>query len=72
MLTGVINPHEGKSKVTKFQIYKDVAGYFRWRLIAANGEKVAASEAYNSKQGALNSAEKVKYWANVAQIATLV
>jgi len=58
--------------MVKFEIYKDLAGYFRWRLVAANNEKVAASEGYNSKQGAINSAGKVKYWAGVAQIVTLV
>ncbi|MBI2617967.1 DUF1508 domain-containing protein [Candidatus Kaiserbacteria bacterium] len=58
--------------MTTFEIYKDVAGYFRWRLVAANGEKVAASEAYVSKQGATTSAERVKYWASVAHIVALV
>lgn len=58
--------------MVKFEIYKDVAGYFRWRLVAANGEKVAASEGYNSKQGAINSAENVKYWAGIARTVSLV
>ena len=58
--------------MTKFQIYKDAAGYFRWRLVAANGEKVAASEAYSSEQAARNSAAKVKYWASVALVVSLV
>ena len=44
----------------KFVIYVDARGYFRWRLVAGNGEKVAASEAYASKQNAINSAERVK------------
>ena len=45
---------------TKFVIYVDVAGKYRWRLVAGNGEKVAASEAYASKQGAIISAQRVK------------
>lgn len=45
---------------TKFVIYVDVAGKYRWRLVAGNGEKVAASEAYVSKQNAINSAQRVK------------
>ncbi len=45
---------------TKFVIYKDTAGYYRWRLVAGNGEKVAASEAYTSKQNAINSADRVR------------
>lgn len=44
----------------KFVIYKDKAGYYRWYLQANNGEKVAASEAYDSKQSAINSAYRVK------------
>ncbi len=53
---------------TRFEIYKDSAGYYRWRLVAANNEKVAASEGYNTKQGAINSADKVKVWASSASI----
>lgn len=54
---------------TKFVIYKDVAGYFRWRLVAGNGEKVAASEGYSSKQSAINSANRVR---EIAWEATIV
>lgn len=43
-----------------FQIYKDVAGQFRWRLIAGNGEKVAASESYTERYSALRSARRVQ------------
>ena len=45
---------------TRFIIYIDKAGYYRWYLQAKNGEKVAASEAYVSKFGAINSARRVK------------
>ncbi|OGI19339.1 MAG: hypothetical protein A3J06_01290 [Candidatus Moranbacteria bacterium RIFCSPLOWO2_02_FULL_48_19] len=55
--------------MTKFVIYRDIAGQYRWRLVAANGEKVAASEAYVSKQGAINSANRVK---QIAYSATVV
>jgi uncharacterized protein YegP (UPF0339 family) len=54
--------------MTKFVIYPDVSGYYRWRLVAANGEKVAASEAYVSKQNAVRSAERVKQIAYSAMI----
>ena len=33
----------------KFEVYKDVAGAFRFRLKAANGEVVLASEGYTAK-----------------------
>ncbi|MFA5948257.1 MAG: DUF1508 domain-containing protein [Candidatus Gracilibacteria bacterium] len=43
-----------------FKIYVDVAGQYRWRLLAGNGEIVASSEAYVSKQNAIRSAKNVK------------
>lgn len=45
----------------KFQIFKDNAGEFRFRLRARNGEIILhASEGYNSKQGAQNGIASVK------------
>lgn len=52
----------------RFVIYKDVSGYYRWRLVAVNGEKVAASEAYVSKQSAINAAFRVKEIAYSADV----
>jgi uncharacterized protein YegP (UPF0339 family) len=54
--------------MAKFAVYKDIAGQYRWRLVADNGEKVAASEAYVSKQGAINSAQRVRTLAGTANI----
>jgi uncharacterized protein YegP (UPF0339 family) len=51
-----------------FEIYIDKAGYYRWRLFAGNGEKIAASEAYVSKQNAIRSANNVKNLAWQADI----
>jgi len=31
----------------RFELYKDTAGKFRWRLKAGNGEVIAASETYD-------------------------
>ena len=45
---------------SKFVIYIDKAGYYRWRLVAKNGEIVAGGESYVAKQGAINSASRVK------------
>lgn len=53
----------------KLKVYEDSSGYWRWRLVAANGEKVAASEAYASKSNAIRSAERVK---SIAWHATIV
>lgn len=54
--------------MAKFSIYMDVAGHYRWRLIASNGEKVAASEAYVSRSNAVRSAKRVKELANLAPV----
>ena len=52
----------------KFEWYKDKAGKFRFRLIAPNGEKIAVSEAYSSKDGCVNGIESVKKNAPIAKI----
>ncbi len=52
----------------KFEWYKDKAGKFRFRLIAGNGEKIAASEAYSSKEGCIDGIASVKKNAPIAKI----
>ena len=44
----------------KFQVFSDKAGDYRFRLIAANGEEVAASEGYQAKEGCLSGIAAVK------------
>jgi uncharacterized protein YegP (UPF0339 family) len=44
----------------KFEITKDKAGKFRFRLKAANGETIATSEAYESNASAKNGIESVQ------------
>lgn len=44
----------------KFELFKDKAGEFRFRLKAANGEIIAASEGYNTKASAEKGIESVK------------
>jgi uncharacterized protein YegP (UPF0339 family) len=44
----------------KYQVYKDIAGKFRFRLRAANNKIVAVSEAYESKAGCMNGIEAVQ------------
>lgn len=46
--------------MARFVIYLDRANEYRWRLVARNGEKVAASEGYTSKQSAINSVGNIK------------
>lgn len=44
----------------KYQIFKDVAEKFRFRLIAENNKIVAVSEAYEQKVSAINGAKSVQ------------
>ncbi len=44
----------------KFQVYKDAAEKFRFRLRAPNNEIVAAGEAYETKVGCMNGVQAVK------------
>ncbi len=55
----------------KFELYKDKAGKFRWRLLAANGEIVAVGEGYASKDGAKGGIESVKNNAAKAEVVEL-
>ncbi|KRC90088.1 hypothetical protein ASE25_11405 [Terrabacter sp. Root85] len=44
----------------KFELYKDAAGKYRFRLKASNGQVIATGEAYESKASALNGIESVR------------
>jgi len=55
----------------KFEIFKDIAGKHRWRFKSGNGEIVAQSEAYASKQGAESGAKVLKDHAGSASIVDL-
>ncbi|NMC59347.1 MAG: DUF1508 domain-containing protein [Candidatus Methanofastidiosa archaeon] len=54
--------------MAKFTFFVDRAGYHRWRLVAANGEIVAASEGYTSYANAVRSAKRVQQLASNAII----
>lgn len=43
-----------------FELYKDKAGEFRFRLKAKNGQNILASEGYVQKASCLNGIESVK------------
>ncbi len=47
-------------KHPKYEVYKDKADEFRFRLKARNGEVIAASEGYKSKDGCMNGIASVK------------
>ncbi|MCR5401106.1 MAG: YegP family protein [Treponema sp.] len=52
----------------KFEIYKDKAGEFRFRLKARNGEIIATGEGYASKDGCKNGIESIKKNAPEAKV----
>ncbi|MEA2090660.1 MAG: YegP family protein [Thermoproteota archaeon] len=58
-------------KMPKFEIYKDTAGKFRFRLKAPNGEIIASGEAYESKDACKNGIESVKTNAPKAEIVDM-
>ena len=52
---------EGSScKNPKFEVYKDKAGEFRFRLRAANGEIILTGESYKAKAGCLKGIESIR------------
>lgn len=53
---------------SKFELNKDGAGEYRFKLMAANGETIAVSQGYKSKESALNGIESVKRNAAKAEI----
>jgi hypothetical protein len=44
----------------KFEVYKDKAGKFRYRLKAGNGQIILSGEAYSSKSACIEGVESVK------------
>ena len=52
----------------KFQIYRDAANKYRFRLRALNNEIVLTGEAYESKQGCQNGIQAIKRYCASARI----
>ena len=52
---------QGYQAVTnpKYELYQDKSGEYRFRLKASNGEIIAASQGYTSKQSCKNGIESV-------------
>jgi uncharacterized protein len=44
----------------KYEVYRDTSGEYRFRLKASNGEIIAQSEGYTSKEGCLNGIAVLK------------
>ncbi|MCQ2216947.1 MAG: YegP family protein [Paludibacteraceae bacterium] len=56
------------AKNPKWEIYKDKAGEFRFRLKASNGEIIATGEGYKAKAGCMNGIDSIKRNAPEAEI----
>lgn len=52
----------------KFEVYKDKADKYRFRLKAGNGQVIAVGEAYSSKDACLNGIESIKKNAPIAEV----
>lgn len=61
-------PDFEEEKNPKFEVYKDKAGEFRFRLKAKNGQNIAASEGYTRMDNCLNGIESVRKNAVDAEI----
>lgn len=55
----------------KFELYKDNAGKFRFRLKASNGQVIAVGEAYETKAAAENGIKSVQTNAATATVEDL-
>jgi hypothetical protein len=56
----------------RFELYRDNAGEWRWRLLAPNGNIIADSgEGYTSKQGAKRGIQSVKNNAPEAEVTVV-
>ena len=51
---------EEKQTNPKYELYKDKAGEFRFRLKAANGEIILTGESYKAKAGCLKGIESIR------------
>jgi excisionase family DNA binding protein len=61
-------PSTRRSGGSRFDVYRDGAGKFRWRLMASNGEVLAVGEAYETRAGAVNGTRAVQRAAEGASI----
>ncbi len=52
--------HHAKELEVHFEIYKDKAGEFRFRITAKNGNVLASSEGYKQKASAVNAIDRIK------------
>ena len=52
----------------KFEIFKDATSEFRFRLVAPNGEIVAASQGYNAKVSCVEGVDSLRRYSSGAAL----
>jgi uncharacterized protein len=57
--------------MSKFEVYLDEMDNYRFRLRARNGQIIAVSQSYKSKEGCLKGIKSVKLNASSARIEIL-
>jgi len=55
----------------KFEVYLDRIGEYRFRLRARNGQIIAVSQGYKSKEGCMKGIESVRVNAPIARIVEI-
>jgi len=55
----------------RFELNRDMAGEFRFKLISPNGQTIAVSEGYTTKEGALHGIQSVRENAAVAVVSDM-
>jgi uncharacterized protein YegP (UPF0339 family) len=55
----------------KFEVYKDKAGKYRFRLKAGNGEIIAVGESYDTKAAVMHGIESIRSNAMAAALVDL-
>lgn len=60
-----------KATCPKFEVYRDKAGEFRFRLKAVNGQIIATGEGYKAKKSCLNGIESIRKNAPDAPVEVL-
>ncbi len=59
-------------KKAKFEVFKGIDDLFYFRLVAANGQVVAASEGYTRKRNALKTIKAIKSFTGRAKVEELM
>jgi len=67
-LENLIHLSDAKTTNPKFQVFRDRAGEYRFRLRARNGEVIASSQGYGTLDACLSGIESVRNNAPNAQI----